>query len=77
MAVLTSLEGDTIELMVYRHYGRQDAELLQRVLDQAANKELSAIGPILPVGMAVTMPAIPEASAAVPGAVAAAVSLWD
>lgn len=77
MAVLSSLEGDTIELMVYRHYGRQDADLLQRVLDHAANKELSAIGPVLPVGTVVTMPTVPEADAAVPGAVAAAVSLWD
>ncbi|MBD8890887.1 tail protein X [Roseibium litorale] len=76
MAVLTSLEGETIEQVVFRHYGRQDAVLLRRVLDAPANKALSASGPFLPIGTSVTMPEVEEETT-VPGAISAAVSLWD
>lgn len=64
--VVTTLDGDMIDALVQDHYG--SADMLDRVL--AANPHLSGFGPVLPAGLAVTLPA--RAS----DPVAAAIRLW-
>ncbi|WP_432256086.1 tail protein X [Limimaricola sp. AA108-03] len=48
-----SSEGDTVDLLVWRHYGRLDGRLVERVLE--VNPGLAAQGPILPAGIEVVM----------------------
>ena len=56
MAVLRSNQGDTVELMVFGHYGSQDQGLVEAVLDDLANLGLADLGSVLPIGTLVTMP---------------------
>ncbi|MEI4262774.1 tail protein X [Roseovarius sp. D0-M9] len=60
-----SEDGDTVDRVVWKHYGRQDAGLVQRVLE--ANRGVAALGPILPLGTRVNLPveAQPKAEEAV------------
>lgn len=53
-ALLHAQQGDTVDLMCHRHYGRT-AGVTEQVLE--ANRGLSAHGPVLPHGTAVLMPA--------------------
>ncbi len=77
MAVLKALQNETVEQMIYRHYGRQDADLLDAVIDDKRNLGLAALGLLLPLGTEVYMP--PETSGAPATTVAAdyATNLWD
>ncbi|KGA31343.1 phage tail protein [Pectobacterium brasiliense] len=61
-------QGDTLDALCYRHYGRTQGAV-EAVL--AANPGLAEFGAILPHGTAVILPDI----AAAP--VAETVSLWD
>ena len=63
-----SEEGDTVDRVVWSHYGRQDAGLVETVL--AANRGLALLGPILPLGTRIDLPVV-----VVPDAVEA-VRLW-
>ncbi|WPZ28987.1 tail protein X [Sulfitobacter sp. OXR-159] len=53
-----SKEGDTVDLIVWKHYGRQSDGLVEAVL--AANRGLAALGPILPLGTKVVLPPAEE-----------------
>lgn len=61
-------QGETLDLICWRHYGRT-AGVTERVLE--ANRDLAALGPIIPSGRIVELPALPTA------ATAATVQLWD
>lgn len=56
-----SKEGDTIDLIVWRYYGRQDAALVALVLD--ANPGAADLGPVLPAGIRIALPEAPEPAA--------------
>lgn len=77
MAVLRAKQGDTVELMVFEHYGHQGRGLIEAVLDAPANKGLSALGPVLPIGTIVTMPDEVLTVEAEAARIAPAVNLWD
>lgn len=69
MAVtIISRQGDSVDLICHRHYG-YTAGITEQVL--AANPGLAARGPVLPAGVAITLPDVP-AKADVP-----VINLWD
>ncbi|WP_366655380.1 tail protein X [Fodinicurvata sp. EGI_FJ10296] len=49
-------DGDMIDAIVWRHYGRTDG-VVERVI--AANRHLEGYGPILPAGVEITLPPLP------------------
>lgn len=51
-----SQQGDTVDQLCWRHLGRTEA-VVEAMLD--INPGLAALGPILPAGTLVTLPAIP------------------
>lgn len=64
-----SEEGETVDRLVWRIFGRQDGRLVELTLD--LNTGLASAGPILPDGLRVLLPdepAVPER---------AMVRLWD
>ena len=69
MDTLRTVQGDTVDAIVWRHYGRT-AGLVELVLD--ANPGLADLGPVLPNGTLITMPA-----AATQAAQRQVVNLWD
>ncbi|GAA0672716.1 phage tail protein X [Sphingomonas insulae] len=75
MAALTDTlrarQGDTLDALIWRERGLGPADL-PTVL--AANPGLAAIGPILPKGQVVTIPAIATPAVTVRADV---VNLWD
>ena len=64
-----SLDGEAVDALVLRAYGRQDGRLVERVLD--ANPGLAGRGVLLPAGVEVICPPLPVASAR------DLVRLWD
>lgn len=54
-ATVRAAQGDTVDLLCWRHYGRT-AGVTEQVLE--ANRGLAARGPVLPQGTAVLMPAL-------------------
>ena len=54
MTVYVSIAGDVLDGICWRHYGREGT--VETVL--AANPGLEALGPVLPPGTRVTLPAI-------------------
>lgn len=64
----TSRQGDTVDLICYRHYGTTE-KVVAAVLE--ANKGLSAHGPILPIGTKVNLPVQQKQSTKT------ALKLWD
>lgn len=61
MAVQRSVQGDTIEMIIFNHYGRQSATLLDAVLMADGNEQLPGHGLFLPVGTLVHLPTVAEA----------------
>ncbi|HHO0771787.1 TPA: tail protein X [Aeromonas hydrophila] len=53
---LRSLQGDTLDLILFRHYGYTGG-ITEQVLN--LNPGLAALGPILPTGTLINMPAAP------------------
>ena len=51
-------EGDTADLIAWRHYGRQDGQLVEMLVD--ANPGLADLGPVLPAGVQVLLPDFKE-----------------
>ncbi|MQX37861.1 tail protein X [Roseospira navarrensis] len=70
MIELRSRQGDTVDLICRRAYGRETAETVAAALD--TNPGLAALGPILPVGTVVRLPDPPSAPPR-----RAVVRLWD
>jgi phage tail protein X len=62
-------EGDTLDQIVWKHYGRQDGRHVEQVLE--ANPGLVEHGPILPAGVLIQLPDL-SAPEKVDG-----VRLWD
>lgn len=50
-----ALQGDTVDLLCWRHYGRTEGTV-EAVLE--ANAGLADLGPVLPLGTVVFMPAL-------------------
>lgn len=67
--IYTTREGDTVDFIAWRYYGRASNQLTEGVL--LANPGLADYGPLLPAGIEVTLP---EAQA--PGKTEG-VRLWD
>ena len=63
-------QGDTVDLICARFFGRT-AGLTELVLD--TNDGLAALGPILPHGTAVVLPALADLEPAKPKSI----NLWD
>jgi phage tail protein X len=63
-------EGDTVDLIAWTYYGRQDKRIVEQVLE--ANYGLADHGPELPAGLLVILPEIDAAQAGEGG-----VKLWD
>lgn len=66
---LRAQQNDTVDAICWRHYGRT-AGVLEAVLD--ANPGLADHGPVLPIGLLITLP---ELQAAAPDR--QMVNLWD
>lgn len=54
-----SKQGDTVDLIAWGHYGRQDNRIVERVLE--ANPGLADYGATLPDGVLVELPEIAAA----------------
>lgn len=67
--IVKSLQGDTVDLICWRYYGRT-AGVLEQVID--TNKGLAALGPVLPMGTMITLPEQPIQSGS-----NEIVQLWD
>lgn len=75
--ILTALQGDKLDLLLWREAGLGPADLT-RVLD--ANPGLADLGPVLPLGTRVTIPAdliTTAAGAQSSGRTIPTVNLWD
>ena len=69
MASLRALQGDTVDAICWRHYGRT-AGVVEAVLE--ANPGLADLGSILPDGQLVNLPETPPQAAQ-----RQMVNLWD
>jgi phage tail protein X len=68
-----SKEGDTVDYVAWKHYGRQDGRVVEQVLE--ANPGLADLGPVLPAGTLVNLPEI--ASTPTTATATTGVKLWD
>lgn len=62
-------DGDTADYIVWKYYGTQSGRVLEQLLQ--ANPGLADRGPVLPAGVAITMPDIVMETAS------QEVKLWD
>lgn len=62
-------EGDTVDLIAWRYYGRQDNQIVEKVLEE--NYGLAGSGETLPENIEIFLPDIPEPDKK------AGVRLWD
>lgn len=69
MASVRALQGDTVDAICWRYYGRT-AGVVEQVLD--ANPGLAEFGPVLPNGTLINMP-----QAAAQAVQRQVVNLWD
>ncbi len=69
MASLRAQQGDTVDAMCWRHYGRT-AGVVEQVLE--ANPGLADLGPVIPHGTLIELP-----EQAVRAAQRQVVNLWD
>jgi phage tail protein X len=60
-SVKVAQDGMTLDLLVWRKFGRQDQRLVEQTLD--LNPGLADLGPILPVSTIVALPEPPAATA--------------
>lgn len=63
-----TIEGDTVDLLCLRVYGRTDGGAVEQVLGE--NPGLAAMGPVLPIATLVDMP---DAAPPAPDTI----NLWD
>ena len=64
-----TIEGDTIDYLLFRVFGRVDEALLEQTFE--LNVELSEYGPTLPAGVTVKLPEVPATTEA------ATIHLWS
>lgn len=69
MTTYIASAGDTVDFVVWRAYGTQDARVVERVLD--ANPGLADLGESLPAGTSITLPELDTTTER------AGVRLWD
>ncbi len=69
MQYYQSKEGDVIDAIVWAHYGRQGARIVEQVIE--VNPGLADRGPVLPAGVRIALPPIADAEPA------PTVRLWD
>lgn len=69
MDTVRAIQGDTVDAICWRYYGRT-AGVTEAVL--AANPGLADLGPILPTGQLVAMPEVSEQAEQ-----QTAINLWD
>lgn len=69
MASLRAQQGDTVDAMCWRHYGRT-AGVVEQVLE--ANPGLADLGPVIPHGTLIQLP-----DQAAPAEHRQMVNLWD
>lgn len=62
-------DGDTADYIAWKHYGTQDGQVVERLVD--ANPGLADLGPLLPAGVIINLPEL-EAAGVTEG-----VKLWD
>jgi phage tail protein X len=67
--IYTTKQGETVDLACLAHYGRT-AKVVETVIE--ANPGLAALGPVLPIGTKIIMPAFSSTTTQ-----ARLVSLWD
>ncbi len=53
----TTKDGDTVDYIAWRHYGRQDGQIVEMLLD--ANPGLADRGPVLSSGTSIALPEMP------------------
>jgi len=53
-----SKEGDSVDRIVWKHYEREGAGLVELVLE--ANPGIADLGPVLPMGTRVVLPRVPD-----------------
>lgn len=68
--VYTTLYGDTVDYICFRHYGSERGGTTEAVLE--ANIGLAELGPVLPAGVRVTLPAVK-----LPARAEKLIELWD
>ncbi|TRX75268.1 tail protein X [Pseudomonas mangiferae] len=69
--IVRSQQGDTLDRLCWRHYGRT-AGITEQVLE--ANPGLAHLGPLLPTGHPISLPDVMTAASAPERAT---VNLWD
>jgi phage tail protein X len=69
MDTIRATQGDTLDAICWRYYGRT-AGVVEQVLE--ANPGLAGLGPVLPIGTPVRMPAV-----ATQATQRDVVNLWD
>lgn len=69
MDTIRATQGDTLDAICWRYYGRT-AGVVEQVLE--ANPGLASLGPVLPMGTLIRMPAV-----ATQAAQRDVVNLWD
>ena len=57
MTVYVTVDGDTLDYIVWRHYGKTSG-VLEQVLEQ--NRHLRQYDAVLPAGVQITLPIIQE-----------------
>lgn len=65
----TTLDGDTLDQVIYRALGRVDESLLEQTY--LLNQELAEFGPVLPEGVIVKLPDTPSTT------VTPTIHLWN
>lgn len=60
MTTYIASEGDTVDLIAWKHYGTQAARVVERLLE--ANPGLADNGPLLSAGTIVTLPELDTAA---------------
>lgn len=70
MRTYNTKAGDVVDDIVFRNYGALNPGMLHQVFE--ANRGLADYGAILPAGIAIALPEIPQ-----PAAKQKSISLWD
>jgi len=72
MNTYTTKDGDTADAIAFKYYGTLAGQVMEQLL--TANPGLADMGPLLPAGVAVQLPAIVPSTTSTQ---AQGVKLWD